>query len=266
MFLSITNSIFDLVNYSKNIYKNTKLFFGYGKPYATYFIYAFVKVLESESEDDFEKVDEQILEENIDEELSNILNNKEQLYNELEKENENETGDKSETDEKTKITDKSNLDHLSKKKYKYEKKLINVTYNINDVLNLKFENNHNLIHIEEYVTIDGTNYLFVHKPVHNNKDFHLSLMITQFFKNNYEYVLNKIKSNTDFILATITETDTTEFEDSMEDVEPLIYYSQLYPTLFNVCLNDLGEDLSSIEFLLKNGETKTFTNEELILF
>jgi len=91
-------------------------------------------------------------------------------------------------------------------------------------------------------------------------------MITQFFKNNYEYVLNRIKSNTDFILATITETDTTEFEDSMEDVEPLIYYSQLYPTLFNVCLNDLGEDLSFIEFLLTNGETKIFTNEELILF
>lgn len=265
MFLSITNSIFDFINYSKSIYKNTKLFFGYDKPYVTYFIYAFVKVLESESEDDFEKVDDLILEEKIAEELSNILNDEEQSHNKLEKGNET-THDKTETDEKTKSTDKPNLDHLLKKKYKYEKKLIKVTKNIDEVLNLKFENNHNLIHINEYITIDGTDYLFVHKPVYNNKDFHLSLMITQFFKNNYEYVLNKIKSNTDFILATITETDTTEFEDSMEDVEPLIYYSQLYPTLFNVCLNDLGENLSSIEFLLTNGDTKTFTNEELILF
>ena len=50
-----------------------------------------------------------------------------------------QTHDKTETDEKTKSTDKPNLDHLLKKKYKYEKKLIKVTKNIDEVLNLKFE-------------------------------------------------------------------------------------------------------------------------------
>ena len=243
MFLNITNSIFDLVNYSKNIYKNVKSYFNYDKPIVTYFVYAFVKELENLSDDEYEKVTNEVEKELIEASV------------------EEEELNKDATDEQTNSSETKNEPN-----YKLKKKLISVTNDINEVLDLKYESEYNLVQIEEFIQIGDIYYFFIHKRQYNNKDFHLSLMVTQFFKNNYEYVLNKIKLNTHFILATVTENDKTKFEDNMEDVEPYIYYSQLYPNLFNVSLNDLGNDLESIEFLLLDGDVKKFNSDELILF
>jgi hypothetical protein len=245
MFLNITNSIFDLVSYSKNIYKNARLFFGYDKPIVTYFIYAFIKELENVSDDEYEKVTNEVEKELIE------ASDKEKELN------------KDSKDEQTQSLESKNKNEPN---YKLKKKLISVTNDINEVLNLKYKNEYNLVQIEEFIQIGDNDYFFVHKRNKDNKDLNLSFMITQFFKNNYEYILDKIKSNANFILATVTESNKNEFDDNMEDIEPYIYFSQIYPNLFTITLNDLGNNFESIEFLLLDGDVKKFNSDELILF
>ena len=242
MFLSITNSIFDFINYSKSIYKNARAFLGYDKPVVFYIVYNYFKTTDSDNE--YETINN-TTEEN---EQNNKTTENEQNNKTTENEQENEQNNKTTENEQE------------------NKVMLLITKDINKLLNETFDDYSGKIIIEEYVSIGDNEYFFIHKPKYNNKDFHLSLMITQFFRNNYEYVLKQVKSQRNFILATLTDNNNEEMDDILDDIEPLIYYSQIYPELFSVSLNDFAPEYNQIDFLLKDCETKTFNNNELILF